>query len=447
MFVHSSREKDATKFRFSLPVYEWLFVAMSCVIPLSIYSVRVMGLGLSLDRLLLVFLLLGLPSYLSQRGASLRWPQYLALLGVGSVFLSIFSGAGLDSYAIRFVPSMLQGYVLLAVGSIVFANNFRANRILILIFSVWAVIFAVFSLHMCYYYYVRGELAVPFPFIGFVSDMNIHMFNMMRDRRLFMPLSSAPHLGAVTGFLVLWLTMAYLNCRRVPLLLLAIPLFVICVLTFSRGPLLAVFLSGFTFLFLGQFTGAVKIDFRMVLLLFFAVLLFGLYGYFKKVQLDVFGSIKSDRLMINFEEILHGRHLMLRLSAFSLFADGNPLQMITGQGFGAFSKYGVGEYSFASYLTLLVEVGLFGATVFCLVYLIPILVFFRKLTRHRSFRNWALLLLASSIALAIMHFFYELKTLTPLWLLTSYISGLAVSQNEVTAQSFEGLRPGSRSVL
>ena len=256
-------EKRRTKFRFSLPVYEWLFVAMSCVIPLSIYSVRVMGLGLSLDRLLLVFLLLGLPSYLSQRGASLRWPQYLALLGVGSVFLSIFSGAGLDSYAIRFVPSMLQGYVLLAVGSIVFANNFRANRILILIFSVWAVIFAVFSLHMCYYYYVRGELAVPFPFIGFVSDMNIHMFNMMRDRRLFMPLSSAPH--CVLGFVV----DRNLNCRRVPAIT-SDPSVVICVLTFSRGPLLAVFLSGFTFL-LGQFTGAVKIDFDGLAVVFCSV--------------------------------------------------------------------------------------------------------------------------------------------------------------------------------
>lgn len=401
---------------------------MASAIPLEMYNVR-LGLNWSLDRVLLGLLMIMLPLYWARIGSLPLFPLILALLGWFATTISVASGAGLDSFALNIIPSIFQGYALFAVSVVVFANNPKAVKLAVIIGLVWFFIFSFFAVWMLYFYYVVGARVVPLPFAGYVFDFDPHKLDQFSSQRLFMPFASAPHLGSVCGFLAIFFFVIYLYSRRLPSILLCISFVGIAFLTLSRGPFLAIAICFGLLVILGGTFKVVRLDKRIFAIFFVALsAVVGLEGY-KAFQQEQTGRATAERLQIDVEEIKYGRHLALRLYAFELFAESNVAQVVFGQGFGAFLKTGVGAYSFASYLTLMVESGLFGMAVFLTVLLYPI--FKGWLAFQSTGRAQPLYFFAFTLGcyLFLSHSFYELKSLGVLWVMSAQVWGMCLSKS------------------
>ena len=453
-FIRSPKKAQSSKIRagqvpsspsYTLTMYEWVFVLMSALIPLHAYNFQVMGLRISADRSLLGLLILFFPFYSKRRGEP--WgtaSTLLATLGVISLFLSTVTGGGMDEGALNAIPGLLQSLVIFGIGAYVFKNNSRSLKIIAYIFSAWAVIFAVFSGYTLYYYYVLRTNIVPFPFLGYISDFDLHKFQMMMGQRLFMPLASAPHLGAITGAMALWGLTIYLISRRWLFLLGSALMLCICFLTLSRGPILAFLISLVVLFGLGNFLRIVRVD-RRILMAGFALLSIGVvYYYYRTLQLEATGRITADRLMIDFEGLKYGRHLALRLYAINMFAQGDLMQMLMGQGLGAIIDTGIGAYSFVSYFTLLVETGIFGSLIFSLIYFVPLAKCWHASKALRDRRQWYFFIFSLGFYLAIEHLFYELKGIRGIWLQAAYVFGSSVSRVSTVNESLNWLNKFSK---
>ncbi len=426
---------------YKLSYFERVFVLMCISAPLQLYNIRFAGLGWSIDRICLLLILLMLPAYMRKRSMRIGLPQLLGLLGCLSLPMCMITGNGADAYFLDIAPSMVQGIILFGIGSYVFKDNPKTLKIALFIAIGWFVIFCTFSTYMLYFYYVKGTVHVPYPFLGYSTDYDIQKMSMVYSRRLFMPLASAPHLGAATGFTGMFLLCIYLQTKRLQAMFIGLAFLFICLLTLSRGPMLSLVL-GFAVLFgVGISMNVVRLDRRFIvamLICLTVILGLRLYQYF---QIEKIGKATASRLIIDVEEISQSRHLQLKLYAFTLLKRSSLSQLLFGRGFGAFAKVGIGAYSFTDYLTLLVETGLYGATIFTLIWILPILKAWQRFIRHPKRNVWIFYVLCMAIYLFCCHLFYELKTVRELWIAAGILYGLAVTRSDILIIAADWLMP------
>jgi len=406
--------------------YERLFVLMAVLIPLASYNVHFI-LGWSVDRALLGLLILFFPFYFAKRKISWGVAPVLTFLGILAFALSLMTG-GVTKGVVKFLPSLIQSYIIFGIGVFVFKNNPRSMKMINFIFVSWAIIFIIFSAYELFFYYIIGTTYVPSPFAGEYQDL-AHIMAMMRSRRLFLPLGSAPHLGAMAGFIALWALIIFIKTRQWFTLSLGILMLDIAVLSLSRGPILSFVVASSFLLATGIFLKVLKFNRQLCgVALTFLVIIVSI-NFYQGLQLKTSGKADINRLAIDSEEILEGRHLSLRLHALEMFSKGDLLQMMFGQGLGAFRESGVGAYSFASYLTLLVETGFFGALIFTMIIGLPLLMCSKKLlSRNKQTRFWFLSIFSMALFIGLVHLFYELKTLPGLWLQMAFVFGLSQSR-------------------
>lgn len=415
---------------YKLSYFEWIFVVICVSTPLQLYNLSFAGLSWSLDRVLLVIAFLMLPFYMQKRRMRIGLPQVLMVLSCLSLPMSAVTGDGMDSYFSDIALSLGQGMILFGIGSFVVKDNPKALKIATFIGLGWFAIFGVFSVYMLYFYYVKGAIAVPYPFIGYISDFDIHKLMMMRSRRLFMPLASAPFLGAAAGFMGMFFFCVYLQTKRFMGFFLGLGFVFICLLTLSRGPMLSFVLAFSVMIGVGLAMRVVHLDRRLFIAGLACLLVFGGLRYYQHFQMEKEGKATSSRMTIDLEKISQGRHLQLRLHAFTMLQRSSAPQLLFGQGFGAFEKDGIGAYSFTGYLTLLVETGLYGATIFTLIYLLPLLSAWLSFVRHRKRIPWMFYVFCMALYLFCCHLFYELKAVRELWIAISIVYGLAVTRSD-----------------
>ena len=413
---------------YKLMGYERLFVLMASFMPLDGYNIQ-FGLGWTVDRVLLIVLILFFPLYFSKRRISWGIAPLIVCFGIISLVLSVMTG-GITKGVVRYLPSLLQSYVVLGVGAYVFKDNPRAFKIINYIFISWAIILLVFTAYMFFFYYVLNITFVPSPFGGEYTGLE-HKLGMMKSRRFFLPFASSPHLGAIAGFIGLWAMIIFLKTRRWLMLVLGIIMLNILVLSLSRGPVLSFILVFFLFVGMGCALKVVKINKQLFGIALAFVIIISAIGSYHGLQTETVGKASVDRLAIANEDMSQSRHLEMRLHALELFEHGTLFQLFCGQGLGAFEASGVGAYSFASYLTFLVETGILGAFVFVTIVGWPLLLCgWKALFSSGNKRFWFLFIFTMALYIALVHLFYEQKTLPCLWLSTSFVFGLSQGRSQ-----------------
>jgi hypothetical protein len=418
--------REDTQNIYKLRVYESIFVIMAISAVLDSYNVKMFGLGWSVDRILLGILLLTYPIYLQRRAKWNMGAFWIGMCGIMSLFVTVTVLPEMESYAIKYVPSMAQAYALFIVSGSIFNDNLRSLKIIVLITYSWSIILSFFSIYMIYYYYILGTSDMPFPLEGYYSYMDEHVLNMLKGKRLFMPFGSAPHLGAVTGCVSLLCICIYLQSRQIASLVISCAMLIICVLTLSRGPVLAYVLAAILLVGVGSIYKVVKVDRRLVAIGAIAILLFGSVEYYRYVQ----PNANLERL-VNFENIQYSRHAELRLFALEQYTGGTLSELLVGHGFGIFQEKGIGAYSFSSYLTILVELGLLGSLVFLITLLLPLYYAWGKYRLGGITDTWYFFVLCLGIFIFLAHSFYELKTVRPLWILSGFVYGMSSSRRDV----------------
>ena len=304
-------------------------------------------------------------------------------------------------------------------------------KIINLIFCFWAIIFLLFSVYTLFFYYVVGVKYVPYPFGGEYPNLE-HSLTVMRSGRLFLPVGSPPFLGAATGFIALWGLIVFIKTERWLMLSLGILMLGITIMTLSRGPVLAFVLSFFFLFGSGILLKIIKVN-KSILGITFGIIIVGIgILYYINISSDMYGNSGIDRLAISTDELSHSRHLELRLHALNMYSEGNILQLIYGQGLGSFLASGYGDYSFASYLTLLVETGFAGFFIFTMTVSFPLIICFKRLFSRNTPQLRFLFLSFSTMALYIIlaHLFYEQKTFQCLWVQASFVFGMSQSRNK-----------------
>lgn len=409
-------------------LYEIIFVLMAITVTLDRYNTRVDEFGLSIDRILLAVLIFSFPVYVMCRKSSFGSAQILAGLGILSVFTSAWTGQGWNSAALEFGPSLIQCYILFAIGACVFKENPRAIRIFHWIALSWAIIFLLFAAHALYWTYIKGIANYPYPFIGYIADYDPHKAAMMYGQRLFMPFASAPHLGMATGAVALFFLGMFMNGRKIIPIPVIIAMTSICILTLSRGPVLALLASFFVLLTFGRFYGVIRVDKRLLFLtLGLLVLAMGIYIFYS-YQVDVAGHSHMTRLVEHLDTLQYGRHIYLRLEAVDMFMEGNLIEKIGGQGLGWFQETRPGAYSFASYLTLLAETGVFGFLVLAVAAILPVWRGWRTARKTKNAQPWYFYAFCLAIFVFTTHWFYELKTVRVTWLVHAFVFGITATK-------------------
>ena len=409
-------------------LYEIIFVLMAVTATLDRYNTRVSGFGLSIDRILLAVLLFFFPVYFMSRKSSFGSAQILAALGILSVFTSAWTGQGWNEAALEFGPSLIQCYILFAIGACVFKENPRAIRIFHWIALAWAVIFVLFAVYALYWTYLKGIANYPYPFIGYIADYDPHKASMMYGQRLFMPFASAPHLGMATGAVALFFVARFMSDRKIITIPITIAMASICILTLSRGPVLALLTTFFILLAFGRVYGIIRIDKRLLFLtLGLLVLTMGIYVFYS-YQIDVAGRSHMTRLVEHLDTLHYGRHISLRLEAIDMFMEGNLIEKIGGQGLGWFRETRPGAYSFASYLTLLAETGIFGFLIFTIAAVLPIWRGWRTARKAQDSQPWYFYAFCLAIFVFSTHWFYELKTVRVTWIVHAFVFGITATK-------------------
>jgi len=408
-----------------LTLYERLFVAMVSLVPLELYNIK-FGLSWSADRMLLMLLLVFFPFYYKYRCSSLGVAGYavvllLFFLMLGSILTADFG------ISLKFLPSLVQSYILFGLTAFVIKNNPRAFEIVKPILYSWVVILVVFSCYMIFFYHILGLTYVPFPFGGEYSD-EAHRMAMMRSQRLFLPFASAPFLGAVSGFIALWGLTIFIRTKRWLILGAGFIMLLIAILAMSRGPMLALIVSFSFFMVAGFFLRVIK---HIKPLLVFVIVLAAtalVIMFIQEMQIENIGKMSINRLSIDVDEIGQSRHMDIRLNALDVFVNGSFPQIMLGQGLGSYAMQGLGAYSFTSYLTILVETGVFETLVFLFVFSYPLVKCWKGMfSAYNSVRFISLHFFVLAFYIFLTHLFYELKTLRPLWLQLAFVFGMSQS--------------------
>lgn len=374
--------------------------------PLALYSISI-GVSLSLDRLFLFISLATLP-FVKHDLKSFKFVFILFFLILLSIFVNILTVNDLN-------PPLLSSYLLAFFYFIVsmlyfYSNSFSKVKI---IFTFWMVFYLFFALWALYNQEVLGKLAYNPPF-GVSYEDALHKRTMMGNKRLFLPYASAPFLSMITSFIVLWYLVINKNILKFNKahVFIIIAAIAIVLMTKSRGPFYSLCLC--LLLYYAKNIGLIRVNLKLLYKVVITALILFL------VVLYNFESVSSSRLIPDLGVLAQSRHASLRLESLYIFSKFDFFNLLFGGGMGVIKELGSSPYSFMSYLTVLVELGVFGFIVYTFIMIAPsMLLLFRE--KWGSYLYSPMQILVLNLFIFLCHFFYEYKTLVPLWIVLGYL--------------------------
>jgi hypothetical protein len=303
-------------------------------------------------------------------------------------------------------------------------SNYEFGRELFYsIIIIWSIAAIVFSGWALYNQLVLGQIIYP-SFLELPESSEVRYRTMMSGFRLFLPFPTAPHLGFMCLGVVLILIIDLYKKTPISIKLkvfLISILLIIALVTQSRSPLYA-FLLSIVVLFSGNviFSSRNKKSRSILIVASMAFLVpVSLLSFY---YLD-FGL---GRLDLDIAKIMESRHLSIRLDAIQIIMTSDVKSLIFGQGVGTLLNYGIAPYTFTSYLTVLYEVGIFGAIFYCLIIFSPILALLLRPKKRARLYCYSLSEVSSIfVFIFVSNLFYEFKLLPVSAILTAYLIYMA----------------------
>jgi O-antigen ligase len=267
-----------------------------------------------------------------------------------------------------------------------------------------------------------------YPFSGFLPNFedDSHKFNQLYNLRIFFPLSAAPRLGFVLGFLLLAIPIKNfyaLNTRKTRDRIIASLLLFGIILTVSRGPIISLILSLLIYHFLrvkDNFKTGFKNSIYIIVSLIFLVVIFNQY-----LSLEDF---KFDRLFsLGTEDASFQGHANVRLLSVTTIFSSSVLNLFFGYGIGHTQDVLDVSSAHSSFFTILLEQGLLGFFAFISLFLImtfnsiKLYINSRRKSLNSTFYKY---LVAISVFLTVIHLVYDATTLVIVWAYNGLILGL-----------------------
>jgi len=399
-----------------------IFIFSLSVTPLAAYSLVA---SISLDRLLLCFALLLFPLHILNTKKNICAITICFSLLLVSLIASLLFGVSSGS---ELAPMFFLCYVYFFVCFAFSKNNVFILHQISFVLKCWLLILLMFGAYVFYQQYILGNLYYTDPLGMEYSDPQ-HRRLMMGNKRFFLPYASAPFLGFVAGFIFLWFFCVN-SLRGSNKFFICFLAFLVLLLSMSRGPLYALIGSAL-FVYLARFLVAnIKATYTIMAKIIFCLFMgvcFLLYILLvEPVGLEY--AVTDSRLMPTFESIVESRHMVLRLDAIGMFLEASLVNKLFGSGLGFYSLNGEAPYSFMSYLTILVEMGIFGLVAFILPLLLSMALSLGMLfSPCRNARMKGVLIFSLILYVATCHMFYEYKTFVPIWIVTGLILGLVTT--------------------
>lgn len=386
---------------------------------LAIYNVPIGALNFSLDRLLIpiafVALLVNNRTKVPGLGLLIFW------LITSSILSIVFA----DNYDLRgfmsFGPSWFQSIVVfyLAVAS---ANKFGVD-LLDKVFKWHLYILIPLTLYGFWFVYVKGVINFKYPLDFLLGDINsqIHKVKMLRNNRLFFPLSSAPRLGFVAGCLFIYF-LYFIKSRRSKWWYCGSSLFIMLV-TISRGPIVSLVLSFVLAYFL---KGALKKTIKNQIVVYFFMMIIGLFVI---LNVEAFFELENSPfkrifLLGSEQDASFQGHLNIRLEVLKKVFSGTVTHLFFGYGLGQFLVITGTTSAHSSYFTQLYEQGIFGVLGYLLVFITTVGTSMRLYLKYPSKHTMSFLVMA--IFLGVIHLTYDAITTTILWAYTGFVYGASL---------------------
>lgn len=330
--------------------FYYIFLLTICFFFLSVST----PIGaLSLDRLFggLSFGLL----FLSVKSRFSFFTFSIFIFSVYIVFNKLFFQLELVSKSVLMIFSMIVLYTSYQIGllKINVSRYLNISFIILLLFSIYS-IRSFFSL---------GYVPSTFPIldsIPFIQSVNFsHMESVNQSYlfpRLSLPFPTPPQLSIVCAVFALYFLDRIYSKQSKSYYILFICSVIILILTISRSGILAFLISSFIYFNLKSS----KSFFKKYSLFFVSVAFISVFIlFFNEDLLNILFSRVDSTLQFS-----EGEHYKIRLAALNLFSAGDMRSIIFGLGIGNFP----GIHSHMSILTILVETGLIGATLYSLIF-------------------------------------------------------------------------------
>jgi len=393
------------------------------LVPVSAY-LAIPGLGFfNLDRLLFFILILFVAFNLNKiaiKGA-VRFSIGIAYALMVLVLISFLANEkshittflAYKIFLTYFVFSLLVFCYQLNISNHEFGRDLFYS--IIIIWSIAAILFSGWAL---YNQLVLGQIIYP-SFLELTESSEVRYRTMMSNFRLFLPFPTAPSLGFMCLGIVLILIIDLYKKTPISIKLkvfLISILLIIALATQSRSPLYA-FLLSIVVLFSGNVIFSSRNKKSRTILVVASMAFLVPVSLLSFYYLD-FGL---GRLDLDIAKIMESRHLSIRLDSIQIIMTSDVKSLIFGQGVGTLLNYGIAPYTFTSYLTVLYEVGIFGAIFYCLIIFSPILALLLRLKKRARLYCYSLSEVSSIfVFIFVSNLFYEFKLLPVSAILIAY---------------------------
>ena len=398
-----------------------LSLFMIIALPIQIYNIPFGFVNLSLDRMLFFFCFVLLPFFV-------KFLDIEVLVIILLLFLSTFFSflmADNSSLLITYMPSWIQSLVVFIISFIVSKKGFiKLEKV----HQIHSYIFIFFVLYSFYFMYILRTTSFSYPFPSFLPNLeeDQHKMSQLIHLRIFFPLSAAPRLGFVLGFLLLTIPIKkyYLPTNnKIKDGIIAILLMFGVLLTVSRGPILSLILS-FSIYHLLTLKDDLKTGFNNSLYFVVALICVNLI-IMQFVNLE---SFKFDRLSnLDGDDDSFLGHASVRLLSVSTIFSSPILNTFFGYGIGHCQDVLGISSAHSSFFTILLEQGVLGLIAFTSLFIVLIsnsIKLYIKARRRglklRVYRH----LVAVCVFLTLIHLVYDAISLAILWSYNGLLLGL-----------------------
>jgi hypothetical protein len=384
--------------------------------PLYSYSVRIGGVGLSFDRLiLLAAFLLFIVACLNARKVS------FPLLFIYILFLLVFTGAN-AAFSTGENNVMLPAIYSILVFLLFSEIRYRSNGFHIAT-NIGFCIYLLFTGYALIYFIQTGLNLVYKPLYQFMPFLDSALMSKAEEMskgfsflpRFQFPFATPPHLAVVNAVFALYYYYYFNKCKNGKTKILYLLAFLLAIasilLTQSRSGAFTLVIALVVFSILQN--NLIKHSIKIV---FFSVILFMPIVYI--VGLDnllLFTRRLTDLSSIN----VNSGHYIARVDGVNYFKSMLFYENIFGSGIGSYPFL----HTHMSYLTILIERGVIGLILFIvplgivLFKVINVLMSAKKLGNERLDYSYHL---AGVILIYIAHFTYEFTYVMPLYVFLGY---------------------------
>lgn len=395
---------------------------MICSMPLTLYRVPIEGIPVNLER---VLLLLALSLSFFELGKIKLRPStslpFIAIIAHGLILIlnfGIFRGITNQLMFPAYAQCYLTGCVILTS-----FDPERYQSTIVRSFAICLLITATLSTHQIISLYLLDtkEYTPPLSFFtpdGFLSSE--HTIQMNALKRIYWPLSTTHALGYLTCFLSLFFIITYFQYGNKKYILFAVIATFIGFATLSRGPLLALLSTTFVFFTTGYIKKAIRLNLKLLTsfcAIGLATTLITLSIIYSATQL---GITQFERLSDTTSDGLEG-HFGIRAISIALFWSSSAYNQILGYGLGSFHSLTGTSSAHMSYLTILIEQGLIGLSLFCYIVFWPIWKGTKHIINKGTTDVGKVAILPLSLFIALAHAFYNLSNSSIIWLFSALL--------------------------